>query len=42
MAGFDDGNFSLSRLIQEGHELNVTAISESDEEERNDTETLIR
>ena len=33
MAGFDDGNFSLSGLIQEGHELNFTAISESDEED---------
>ena len=31
MARFDDNNFSLSGLMQEGQELNINAISESDE-----------
>ena len=29
MAGFEDNNFSLSGLTQEGHELDVTVISSS-------------
>ena len=29
MAGFEDNDFSLSGLTQEGHELNVTVISSS-------------
>ena len=36
MAGsFDDNDFSLSGLTQEGHELNVTVISDSDESDDN-------
>ena len=34
MSGFDDDNdFSLSGLTQHGHELDVTVISSSDEED---------
>ena len=32
MTGFDDDNFSLSELTQQGHELDVTVIS-SDEDD---------
>ena len=31
MAGYDDDNFSLSVLTQEGHKLDVTAESDSDD-----------
>ena len=33
MAGFEDDNFSLSGLMQQGHELDVTVISSSDEDD---------
>ena len=33
MAGFDDDNFSLSGLMQQGHEMDVTVISSSDEDD---------
>ena len=32
MAGFDDDDFSLSGLNQQGHELDVTVISSSDDD----------
>ena len=32
MAGFDDNNFSLSGLTQQGHELDVTFISSSNDD----------
>ena len=36
MAGsFDDDNFSLSGLTQEGHEVDVTVISDSEESDDN-------
>ena len=36
MAGFEnDDNFSLSGLTQQGHELDVTVISSSDDEDDN-------
>ena len=34
--GFDDDNFSLSGLMQEGHEFNVTVISSSSDDENYD------
>ena len=33
MAGFDDNDFSLSGLTQEGHELDVTVISSSSDDD---------
>ena len=33
MAGFEDDDFSLSGLTQQGHELDVTVISSSDEDD---------
>ena len=33
MAGFEDNNFSLSGLTQQGHKLDVTVISSSDEDD---------
>ena len=33
MAGFEDDAFSLSELTQQGHELDVTVISSSDEDD---------
>ena len=33
MAGFEDDNFSLSGLMQQEHELDVTVISSSDEDD---------
>ena len=33
MVGFDDDDFSLSGLMQQGHELDVTVISFSDEDD---------
>ena len=37
MVGFDDGDFSLSGLTQEGHEFDVTTvISSSDDDENYD------
>ena len=33
--GFDDDNFSLSGLMQEGHEFNVTVISSSSSDDEN-------
>ena len=36
MAGFDDDDFSLSGLMQEGHELNVIAISSSSSDDGDD------
>ena len=33
MAGFEDNNFSPSRLTQEGHELDVTVISSSSDDD---------
>ena len=33
MAGFKDDDFSLSRLMQQGHKLDVTVISSSDEDD---------
>ena len=33
MAGFKDDDFSLSGLTQQGHELDVTVISSSDEDD---------
>ena len=33
MAGFDDNDFSLSRLMQQGHELDVTVISSSSDDD---------
>ena len=33
MAGFEDDNFSLSGLMQQGLELDVTVISSSDEDD---------
>ena len=36
MAGFEDDNFSLSGLTQEGHELDVTVISSSSDEDNYD------
>ena len=30
--GFDDDDFSLSGLMQEGHEFDVTVISSSDDD----------
>ena len=36
MTGFDDDDFSLSGLMQQGHELYVTVISSSDEEDNYD------
>ena len=35
MAGFDDDDFSLSGLTQQGHELDVTVISSSSDEDDN-------
>ena len=32
MAGFDDDDFSLSGLTQEGHEFDVTTVISSDDE----------
>ena len=34
--GFDDDDFSLSGLTQEGHEFNVTVISSSSDDENYD------
>ena len=34
--GFDDNNFSLSGLTQEGHDFNVTVISSSSDDENYD------
>ena len=36
MAGFEDNDFSLSGLTQEGHELNVTVISSSSDDDNYD------
>ena len=36
MAGFEDDNFSLFGLTQEGHELDVTVISSSSDDENYD------
>ena len=36
MAGFEDDDFSLSGLTQEGHELDVTVISSSSDDENYD------
>ena len=36
MAGFEDDNFSLSGLTQEGHELDVTVMSSSSDDENLD------
>ena len=33
MAGFEDDNFSLSGLMQQGHKSDVTVISPSDEDD---------
>ena len=33
MAGFNSDNFSLSGLMQQGHKLDVTVISSSDEDD---------
>ena len=33
MAGFEDNDFSLSGLMQQGHELDVTVISSSDDDD---------
>ena len=35
MAGFDDDNFSLSGLTQQGHELDVTVIASSSDKDDN-------
>ena len=35
MAGFEDDNFSLSGLMQQGHQLDVTVISSDDDEDDN-------
>ena len=35
MAGFDDDDFSLSGLMQQGHELDATVISSSSDEDDN-------
>ena len=36
MAGFDDNNFSLSGLTQEGHEFDVTTVISSSDDENYD------
>ena len=36
MAGFDDDNFSLSGLTQEGHEFDVTTVISSSDDENYD------
>ena len=36
MAGFDDDDFSLSGLIQEGHKFDVTVISSSSDDDNYD------
>ena len=36
IAGFEDNNFSLSGLTQEGHELDVTVISSSSDDDNYD------
>ena len=36
MAGFDDDDFSLSGLTQEGHEFDVTVISSTSDDENYD------
>ena len=33
MAGFEDDDFSLSGLMQQGHKLDVTVISSSDDDD---------
>ena len=35
MAGFDEDDFSLSGLMQQGHELDVTVISSSSDDDDN-------
>ena len=36
MAGFDDNDFLLSGLMQEGHEFDVTVISSSSDDDNYD------